>query len=344
MCKKRYYDYGDILSRKDLNGEIPSIYIITSNRSAGKTFGALDLCLKEFKDKGRMFMLLYRTRDELSGADTIFRDVLNLHKEYGLEMTSKSTSNGLFYTLYLDGEECGYAVSIRQPDKVKKYSGTFAKVYNIIFDEFMLETGDYIKNEDERLYSVLMTVARGGGSVSRYVRVFLLGNNVSTVNPYFLRFGINDRIKPNTKFIRGDGWICHLATNEYASQEVAKNPISRAFGGNIVEYSTQQKFLLDDDSYIKRLSGNGDYVGTIVYDGESYGLYKQKSEFYITTKPNNSGKVFIFRSKDTTQKNPSLTAGVAILRILRQYWIEGKVWCENQKIKKIMINVLSIAY
>ena len=300
--KEKYYNYSEILSRKDLNGETPSIYLITSNRSAGKTFGALELCLKDFKEHERMFMLLYRTRDELSGADTIFRDVLNLHKEYGLEMTSKSTSNGLFYTLFLDGVECGYAVSIRQPDKVKKYSGTFAKVYNIVFDEFMLETGDYIKNEDERLYSVLMTVARGGGSVSRYVRVFLLGNNVTTVNPYFLRFGINERIKPNTKFIRGDGWICHLANNDYASKEVAKNPISRAFGGNIVEYSTQQKFLLDDDSYIKRLSGNGDYIGTVVYDGECFGYINKKRSFTSRQNQTRAGKYLFFVQKILLKK------------------------------------------
>ena len=344
MAKKTYYNYEEILSKKDLNNNTPSIYLITSNRSAGKTFGCLKLMLEDFKKEGKHFMLFYRTRDELSGAETIFGDVLSLNKDLGTEMTSKATSKGLFYTLYLDGKVCGFAVSIGQPDKIKKYSGTFSKVYNILFDEFMLESGQYLKNEDEKLYSVLLTVARGGGEVSRYVRIFMLANNVSSVNPYFLRFGINDRVKNNTKFLRGVGWICHFYTNEYAKEKVANSPISQAFGGNIVDYSANNTFLLDDNSYIGKLSGSATYIGMIVYDKRKMGLYRQHDSYYVTKKYNNDGKVFIFRSRDTTQKNPSMTNGIMIMRVLREHWIEGSVFCETQDIKKAMINILSIAY
>lgn len=348
MAKKKetkYYSYDEILSKTDINGNKPSIYMISSNRSAGKTFSGLKLFLEDFKNKGRMFCLLYRTRDELSGADTIFTDVLRTYPKLGTEMTSKSTSNGLFYTLILDGVNCGFAISIRQPDKIKKYSGAFSDVYNIMFDEFQLESGEYIKNEDERLYSVLMTIARGGGEQSRYVRCFLLGNNVSMINPYFLRFGIHDRLMDNTRFIRGDGFIAEFNHNKSAEQAIKDNAITRAFGGNISDYTTGDKqFLKDNYTFVEKMGKKGKYYGTIVYDGDYYGTYNVDGLIYITKNFNLSdNRVYCFRSEDM-ENGLGASRGVFMLKIFREVYINGNMRFESLQIKKMMEKILSIAF
>ena len=339
--KTIYYSYAPILSKMDIDGLLPAIYMVVSNRSAGKTFGALELMLDDFINENKQFCLLYRTREELSGASAIFNDVLSFRGSQK-EMTQKSNSNGLFYTLFLDEKPCGFAISIRQPDKVKKYSGMFCKVFNVLFDEFILEDGQYIKNEDSKLFSVLMTIARGGGKQSRYVRTFMLGNNVSMINPYFLRFGILDRKKDNTKFLRGNGWICEFNVNESAKKAVLDNPIARAFGGADLDYIANGAWLNDNDKFIKKLSGNAKYYCSVGIDNSIYGVYLQNNAFYINKKYNlDSGKCYVFRTEDMSLENEFSRE---MFKIFRERALRGMVFYENIKIRKDFEKVLSIAY
>ena len=50
-----YYDGTKLLSIKDINGNTPSLYICTSNRSAGKTTYFNRLLVNRFLDKGEKF-------------------------------------------------------------------------------------------------------------------------------------------------------------------------------------------------------------------------------------------------------------------------------------------------
>ena len=72
-------------------------------------------------------------------------------------------------------------------------------------DEFQSETNHYCSMEVEKLISLHTTVARGNGEMARYVPVYLIGNPVSLLNPYYSAVGITNRIQENTKFIRGKG-------------------------------------------------------------------------------------------------------------------------------------------
>ena len=49
---KEYYDGTKILSMLDINGNKPELYLITSNRSGGKTTYFGRLCVNRFKKKG----------------------------------------------------------------------------------------------------------------------------------------------------------------------------------------------------------------------------------------------------------------------------------------------------
>lgn len=68
-------------------------------------------------------------------------------------------------------------------------SSNFSNVKTIIFDEFIIEDGQkkyYLNNEVFVFLNLLETIAR-----MRDVRVFLLGNAVTTANPYFLYFNLH---------------------------------------------------------------------------------------------------------------------------------------------------------
>ena len=47
-----FYDGTKLLSQKDVNGNIPEIFMCTSNRSAGKTTYFNRLVVNRFKNKG----------------------------------------------------------------------------------------------------------------------------------------------------------------------------------------------------------------------------------------------------------------------------------------------------
>lgn len=60
-----YYDGTKILSMLDINGNKPELYLVTSNRSGGKTTYFGRLCVNRFREKGEKFALIYRYNYEL---------------------------------------------------------------------------------------------------------------------------------------------------------------------------------------------------------------------------------------------------------------------------------------
>ena len=71
-----YYDGTKLLSLSDINGNKPEIYIVTTNRTGGKTTYFGRLAVKRFLSGKGKFALLYRYNYELDDvADKFFKDI-----------------------------------------------------------------------------------------------------------------------------------------------------------------------------------------------------------------------------------------------------------------------------
>lgn len=70
----------------------------------------------------------------------------------------------------------------------------------MLFDEFQSETNHYASNELNKLISVHTSLARGEGEQCRYLPIFMLSNNVSLLNPYFVALGVSTRLRESTNF------------------------------------------------------------------------------------------------------------------------------------------------
>lgn len=70
-----YYDGTKLLSLLDLNNKRPEIYMVTSNRTDGKTSYFGKLVVNKFLSKGEKFGLLYRYDYELSGVADKFSKI-----------------------------------------------------------------------------------------------------------------------------------------------------------------------------------------------------------------------------------------------------------------------------
>lgn len=342
----KYYSSEKIRSKLDLNGKKPSKYIITSNRSAGKTTDILLLSLKRFKEDGTQCGMLYRYQYELNSAPLTFKDVLDLYPEYGKDITAIPHARGLFYEIILDGVTFGYSISLHNPDSLKKYSPVFAKVFTLIFDEFQPESGKYLSKEVQNLQSILVTIARGGGSQSREMELFMLSNMVSIMNPYFIEFGIHKRLRNDTNFLRGDGWVAEFGFNESASNSIKDNSLFSGFNdSSYMTYSTEKVYLNDATVFVEKVKGRCKYICTLIYDNKEYGVreYFDEGIILISGKPDKSCKSRIsFKASDHNQNTIMLSHYSYLWKNIKDAFNSGYLRFDNIKTKSIIFDILAI--
>ena len=281
MAKTKYYDGTKLLSLSDINGNKPEIYICTTNRTGGKTTYFSRLLMNNFFKRGEKFALLYRFNYELDNiADKFFKDIGGLFFPEWY-MKSEKRAKGVFHELFIykkgvqDPEpvHVGYALSLNNADQIKKYSHLFSDVCRILFDEFQSETNHYCPDELRKFISVHTSIARGQGEQIRYVPVYMLSNPVSIINPYYVEMGISERLKSDTNFLRGDGFVLEQGFIESASIAQKTSGFNKAFAGNeYVAYSAECVYLNDNTAFIEKPEGVGRYLGTLKYMGNEFGL------------------------------------------------------------------------
>lgn len=340
-----YYDGTKLLSMLDLNGAKPEIFICTSNRSAGKTTYFNRLIVNKFKKNKEKFMLIYRYNYELDDcADKLFKDIEGLFFQ-GDIMTSKRKASGIFHELFLNEESCGYAISLNSADQLKKYSHLFSDVERMLFDEFQSETNHYCSDEIRKFVSIHTSVARGQGKQARYLPVYMIGNPVSIINPYYVELGISERLRNDTKFLRGDGYVLEQGFVKSASQAQRESGFNKAFARNsYVAYSSQCVYLNDNKAFIEKPDGIGKYLCTLRYNGTDYGVreFAEAGCIYVDDK---SDSTFRFKITVTTNDHEinyvMLKRNDMFLSTLRVYFEKGCFRFKDLKCKEAVLKALS---
>lgn len=345
MTETKYYDGTKLLSMLDLNGNKPELYLCTTNRTGGKTtyFGRL-VCNRFFKT-GKKFCLIYRFNYELDNiADKFYKDISGLFF-HGTHMESKRKASGIFHELYIDEKHCGYAVSLNSADQIKKYSHLFNDVDSMIFDEFQSETNHYCSNEIEKLLSVHTSIARGQGEQVRYVPVYMLSNAVSLLNPYYTALGITSRLKEDTNFLRGDGFVLEQGFIESASRAQKESGFNRAFAKNdYVAYASENVYLNDNMSFIEKPDGISKYLCTIKWCGNHYAV-REYSESNIIYCDSNADLTYPLKIVSTTDDHNinyvMLKKHDFFIGNLRWYFEHGCFRFQNLESKEALLSVLS---
>lgn len=343
-----YYSLDELHKKKDLDGDEPYLYIITGNKSAGKTTSILLEGLKDWKENGREMLLIYREKNEITSANMLFEDVLEQYPEYGEKMTIKQCAAGLFCQLFLDDTPFGFAVTMFKFDKLKKYSPVFRNTYTALFDEIQLEDGRYLKDEPSKLMGVLMAVARGGGKQSRPMKLYLLGNTVSLMNPYFIYFGIYKRLKPNTHFMRGKGWVAEFLLNESAQKAIENNPLFKAFkDDSYFQYSTESKYMYNTDEFIMKPSGKSKYLFTLIVDGSEYAIrdYFEQGKIAFTRDVDKQYKFRIcISSQDHNENTILVRRNSYLVEMVREAYEAGVLIFSDLGAKNAALDLLAIDF
>ncbi len=341
----KYYDGTKLLSMLDINGNKPEIYMCTTNRTGGKTTYFGRLCINRFLNHGEKFALIYRYNYELDNiVDKFYKDLGSLFFK-GHEMTSKRRASGIFHELFLDEKSCGYALSLNSADQIKKYSHLFSDVMRMIFDEFQSETNHYCNDEVKKLLSVHTSVARGQGEQVRYVPVYMLSNPVSIINPYYVEMGISSRLKDETKFLRGDGFILEQGFIDSASKAQKESGFNRAFSNNTyVSYSSECVYLNDSKSFVEKPQGNSRYICTLKYRGSDFGIkeFGEQGIIYCDDKPDSTHPMKITVTTDDHEINyVMLKRNDFFLTNLRYLFERGCFRFKDLRCKEAVLSALS---
>lgn len=273
MTQSKYYDGTKLLSLMDIDGNKPEIYMCTTNRSGGKTTYFSRMLVNKFKEKGEKFALIYRFNYELDDvADKFFKDINRLFFPNDF-MESKRRANGIYHELFLNEKSCGYAISINSADSIKKNGHLFSDVVRMMFDEFQSETNHYCSNEVDKFISIHTSIARGNHEQVRYVPVYMVANPVTLLNPYYVQLGVCDRLREDTKFLRGSGFVMEQGFVKSASDAQKLSGFNKAFAkNNYTAYSTEGVYLNDNKAFIEKPSGRSLYICTLKYEGVDYAI------------------------------------------------------------------------
>jgi hypothetical protein len=346
-----YYNLDEIKSVKDLDGCEPILRMIIGNRSAGKTTALLIESLNKHKEDSSQVVFLYRTQDEIASSGKMYEDVFDNYPEMGKMVTNKTVVKGLISAMILhDTEEnqsvLGYAVYFNNPDKIKKYSPMFKDVNLIVFDEFVLENNGYLKNEITKFESVLRSICRGKGKQVRDVPVYMLANYVVLLNPYYIFFGMHKRLRDNTRFLRGHGWVAQFTINKSAQKALNESGLSKVFSNSAYTLSSADGiYLCDATAFVEKISGNSNYIFTLVCGKDRFAVreYPEKGIVYIDyTADPNARHIFTFDPSSHNADTLMLSNKSFIYDYLKRAYDMGLLRFKDLKCKNIVLDILSV--
>lgn len=187
MSKRTYYDISNLLSTN------AQYLILLGQRANGKSYQTKLTCLID-AFSGKKFIYLRRWKADIKQISvTSYFDDMNIKKITGNKYDSMKAINGVIYFIKnKDGEvvdklEAGRYCALNEYERYK--SQVFKNYANIIYEEFITDNL-YLDDEPRQLQQFVSTIARLDS-----IRVFLIGNTLSRVCPYFSEWCLEGVLK-----------------------------------------------------------------------------------------------------------------------------------------------------
>ena len=157
--------------------------------------------------------------------------------------------------------------------------------------------------------------------------------------------GIAERLKSDTKFLKGDGFVLEQGFNSAASQAQRESAFNRAFKRNkYTAYNTEALYLNDNQAFIVKPSGNGRYICTLKYNNDLYGIREFIDEgiVYCDNKADSNFPLKITVTTDDHEINfVMLKRNDIFLSNLRYYFEKGCFRFKDLKCKEAILKALS---
>lgn len=354
--KENYnYNVEEVKQIKDKNGKRPGKIMIETDRGSGKTTGFNIEALKLFKNNGYETCYVFRDKSETEVVPHLFGDIFDMYPEYRGKITMKNIAKGMITHTHIDGKPFAYGVSLKDIDKLKKISPIFRNVQLMIFDEFQLEKGNYIrspKGEANDLEALHMSINRGGGLRDRGVKMYMLGNHVDLLNPHYVYHSVHQRYRfGETKVLRGDGWIAQFQFGNESSKEIENSAMFRANRDSILDggygnFAVGKGHLYESNIFIGKPTGRSKYICTLIHNGVSYGIreYYEDGMVYVTRSlyEPSCKTIITFKAKDHRSNTLMANHYSYIYKFLKECYYQGWLWFEDDVSKISILDILAV--
>lgn len=309
---------------------------IVGSRGCGKTYGAKKFCVNRFLKTGEQFVYVRRYDTELNEISKFFDDIIKNNEFPNTDFKVKGRC------FYANDELIGYAQAL---STAKVAKGTPSpNVNTIIFDEFILDKGyyRYIPDEVTNFLELVESVFR----MRDNVRVLALSNALTTFNPYFTYFNISLPYGSNF-LLKNDILIEMVQNKEYIEKKKQTRFGQIIQGTKYGDYNIENKFLLDNPAFIEKKSGKCNYLFTIRYKENFYGVWANWSsgKIFISDDIDKSHKCIFAITKDDMQPNVLLFSSLkksGQYKIFTEAFKLGCLYFESNKIKGAMYEVLKL--
>ena len=321
-----WYDYQEVMTYNSM------LNFIIGERGVGKSYGMKKYVIKKFIKKRRKFIYLRRYETELNKSikdDEFFKDIRKdeLFKDYDFKIDGDK-----FYIHFnKKSHVIGYAIPLSKAIIYK--SVPFDDVDTIIFDEFLIDNSNYryLKNEPEKLLDFMESVIR----LRENVRVFCLGNAISLVNPYFDYFNLSLPFNKTIKTFKNGLILVNYIKNEAYRETKKKTKYGKLISGTkYEEYNINNKFILDNNNFIRKRAKGCKYFITIKINKHKYGVWLDKnSNMYVSNIIDNNYRILTFSTNDHDEKTILIKSRSVYYEALFTHYKNGLLFFENQNIK-----------
>lgn len=329
---------------------------ILSIRGNGKSYGVKKRCIENFIKKKEQFGYVRRYKDDLKQPmEEFFKDV---GKEFPDHEWKVEGTKFYIRTKAADPKQkwtnddiAGYGFHLSTANNKKSISYPF--ITTIMFDEFLLEEGNqrYLPNEVRAFLNLYETIARPGTDHPRVV-VWFLANAITITNPYFLYFGLKLPIKTDKN---GKRIWRHpeksIIVEDATTEAFVRAKTETEFGAMIADtdygnYSINNKFLLDDDTFIEKRSQLARNVFNFIYNSYSFGVWYDHAEglMWVSNATDPYAKTYSFTVKDHTPNTMLLKARTKpyFFRMFLDAFKQGTVRFETVNIKNMCYDILKM--
>lgn len=328
----KYYNSNTLFSHNAL------VNLVMSGRGTGKSYEGKKIVIRNWiKDKSQS-VYVRRTKVELDGMKSTYWNDISLEYPH-LEFSVKGDIG------YINDEEVVHFIPLST--SLNKKSASYPLVKHIIFDEYIITHTSYtryLKNEVTLLFDLIETIGRSRDNI----KVLLLANSVSYVNPLFTFFNIEitDNKKRFHKFV--DGLLC---VELFESTEFIKDKVQTRFAKLIQntaysKYAIGNETLEDNTEFIKeRQPVNYQYICTLKSNGFEVGVWINNTNCeYFVDKKIDTGNInkFTILISDNQQGYQNIREhrnSWRIREIKKNFYNSNLYYC-NQEVKKFMENVI----
>lgn len=289
MSDTKYYDW-DATRSYDAD-----VTMVVGARGIGKTYG-LRLCfMRDWRKRGTRFVQIARYRESRRIMEASYFDRIAELPQWSDNVFKISAHVAYTAPKPPDGEKpdwqtIGYFVCMTQSQDIK--NGTFAHVGNICLDEAVLDKRDqyrrYLNNEVAILARIVDSTTRERPDSDTRPHVYLLGNALDPLNPYFERYRI---IEPQYgKTWHGDHTMLldYVESGEYSRHKATDTVAGRILAGLPEGQEDVMNEFRDEapNSMIGRKPANAKPEFNVTFRGMAFSIWSdfEEGNTWITEK------------------------------------------------------------